>query len=132
MCLWTISPSSRVIDFLSTYLNVIDSPFFFSRILAPGYSSCPFKTSFSKKALLILLTRTGFVIFFAIFIGIPSSRIEMLGSAVITERALKSTRLAIRLPLIRPLLPLRRSLIDFKGLPERCATDATPGILLST
>ena len=57
---------------------------------------------------------------------------EMFGSAVITERALKSTRFAIKLPLIRPCFPDKRSFIDFRGLPERCATEATPGILLST
>ena len=132
ICLCTISPSSSTIELRSILRKVIDSPFFFSKIFAPGHSSGPFCTNFVKNALFILLTVTGLVIFLAIFIGIPNSRIEIFGSAVITERALKSTRFAIKLPLIRPPLPFKRSLIDFKGRPERCATDATPGILLST
>ena len=75
---------------------------------------------------------TGFVIFLATLRGIPSSRIDKLGSGVITERAEKSTRFPMRFPLTRPPFPFKRSLIDFKGRPERCATEATPGILLST
>mgnify|MGYP000867847838 CR=1 FL=1 len=55
-----------------------------------------------------------------------------LGSGVITLLADLSTRFPIRLPLTRPPLPFNLSLIDFNGRPERCATDATPGILLST
>ena len=74
----------------------------------------------------------GLVIFFAILIGTPNSLIDTLASGVITERALKSTRFPIRLPLTRPTLPPNRIFIDFKGLPERWATLATPGILLST
>ena len=77
-------------------------------------------------------TVTGFVIFLATLSGIPNSRIDKFGSGVITERAEKSTRLPIRLPLTRPPFPFNRSLMDLSGRPERCATDATPGILLST
>ena len=76
--------------------------------------------SWYKKRIFLSLTTTGRVIFFAIFIGIPNSRMEIFGSAVITERALKSTRFAIRLLLILPLLPFNLSFNDFKGLPERC------------
>ena len=97
----------------------MESPFFFSKILAPGYMSGPFLTNLVKNERFISLTNTGLVIFLAIFIGTPSSRIEILGSAVITDRALKSTRFAIKFPLIRPPLPFNLSLIDFKGLPER-------------
>ena len=108
-----------MIDFRSQYLSVIDCPFRFSKIFAPGHSSGPFNTNLVKNALLTAFTRTGFVIFLAIFIGIPSSRIEMFGSAVITERALKSTRFAIKLPRIRPPFPFNLSLIDFNGRPDR-------------
>ena len=38
---------------------------------------------------------------------------------MITVRAEKSTRLPIRLPRMRPALPLRRSEIDLMGRPER-------------
>ena len=79
-----------------------------------------------------MLTVTGLVKFLAILSGTPSSLIDNCGSGVITERALKSTRFPIRLPLTRPAFPFNRSLIDFRGRPERCATAATPGILLST
>ena len=68
----------------------------------------------------------------ATFNGTPNSLIDKLGSGVMTERALKSTRFPIKLPLTRPLLPFNLSLIAFNGRPERWATAATPGILLST
>ena len=70
--------------------------------------------------------------FLAIAIGTPSSLMEIFGSGVITDLAEKSTRFPMRFPLILPCLPLRRSLIDLRGRPVLCATDATPGILLST
>ena len=62
----------------------------------------------------------------------PSWLIDRFGSGVITERALKSTRLPIKLPRTRPVLPFSRSLTAFNGRPDLCATAATPGILLST
>ena len=68
--------------------------------------------------------------FIAIFLGIPNSLIPILASGVITLRAEKSTRLPIRLPLTRPVLPFNRSTMDLSGLPERCVTLDTPGILL--
>ncbi len=94
-------------------------PFCRSKILAPGHTSGPFCTNLVKKSLFLLFTTTGLVIFIAILIGTPSSLIEILGSAVITERALKSTRLAIKFPLILPPFPFNLSLIDLYGLPER-------------
>mmetsp|Transcript_11141 Transcript_11141/g.46368 ORF Transcript_11141/g.46368 Transcript_11141/m.46368 type:complete len:286 (-) Transcript_11141:360-1217(-) len=63
--------------------------------------------------------------------GTPTSSIEMLGSAVMTVRAEKSTRLPIRLPRMRPSLPLRRWQIDLMGRPERCVLTGTPGMVLS-
>ena len=125
-----MSPFSIRIFSRSAYRSEIFSPFFFSNILAPGYSSGPFRTSFSRKFLFISFTEIGFVIFFAIFKGIPSSRIDKLGSGVITERAEKSTRFPIKLPLTRPPFPFSLSMIDLSGRPERCATWPTPGILL--
>ena len=70
--------------------------------------------------------------FFATLSGIPNCEIPIFASGVITLLALKSTRFPIKLPLTRPGFPTSLSLIDFNGLPERCATEATPGILLST
>ena len=102
-----------------------------SRILAPGCLSGPVLTSLVRNPLLFSLTTTGFVIFLAIFKGTPSCLIDKLGSGVITERALKSTLLPIRFPLTLPVLPFNLSFIDLSGLPERCATEATPGIRLS-
>mmetsp|Transcript_18841 Transcript_18841/g.58615 ORF Transcript_18841/g.58615 Transcript_18841/m.58615 type:complete len:202 (+) Transcript_18841:923-1528(+) len=63
--------------------------------------------------------------------GTPTSSIEMLGSAVMTVRALKSTRLPIRLPRMRPSLPFRRWQMDLMGRPERCVATGTPGTVLS-
>ena len=88
--------------------------------------------SFVRNFLFLLLTTSGNVIFFATLSGIPNCEIPMLASGVITDLAEKSTRLPIRFPLTRPGLPTNLSLIDLSGLPERCATEATPGILLST
>jgi hypothetical protein len=42
----------------------------------------------------------------------------MFGSPVMTVRAEKSTRLPMRLPRMRPLLPLSRSLMDLMGRPD--------------
>lgn len=44
----------------------------------------------------------------------------MVGSGVITVRAEKSTRLPIKLPLIRPSFALSLLHIDFIGLPDLC------------
>ena len=93
--------------------------------------SGPFRTSCCKKSRLRLFTTTGFVIFIAIFLGTPSSRIDKFGSGVITDLAEKSTRFPIKLPLTRPCFPFRRSLIDLSGRPDRCATGAHDGMLLS-
>ena len=117
-----MSPFSICIFSRSAYRSEMFSPFFFSRIFAPGYSSGPFRTSLLKKLLFKSFTVIGFVIFFAIFSGIPSSRIDKFGSGVMTERAEKSTRFPIKFPLTRPPFPLRRSIIDFSGLPDLCAT----------
>ena len=77
-------------------------------------------------------TTTGLVMFFAILSGTPSSLMDKLGSGVMTERAEKSTRLPMRLPRTRPPLPFKRSLMDFSLRPDRWATGAAPGMLLST
>ena len=63
--------------------------------------------------------------------GTPSSSSMRLGSGVITVRALKSTRLPIRLPRMRPALPFRRSEIDLMGRPERVIARGWPATVLS-
>ena len=128
----TTSPFSRTTVLLSIYRSEISPPVFFSRIFAPGYTSGPLRTSCWRKSRFRLFTTTGFVIFIAIFFGTPSSRMDKLGSGVITDLAEKSTRFPIKLPLTRPPFPLRRSFMDLSGRPDRCATGAQDGILLST
>lgn len=59
-------------------------------------------------SLLKVVTVSGKVRFCAMVQGTPSSSMPMLGSPVITVRAEKSTRLPMRLPRMRPPLPLRR------------------------
>mmetsp|Transcript_78392 Transcript_78392/g.189229 ORF Transcript_78392/g.189229 Transcript_78392/m.189229 type:complete len:227 (+) Transcript_78392:3013-3693(+) len=54
-----------------------------------------------------------------------------LGSGVITVRAEKSTRLPIRLPRMRPSLPLSRCEIDLSGRPVRVVAGSCPGMRLS-
>jgi hypothetical protein len=49
-----------------------------------------------------------------------------LGSAVMTVRAEKSTRLPMRLPRMRPSLPLSRCRIVLSGLPDRCVSCGWP------
>ena len=108
------------------------SPFLRSNIFAPGYVSGPFSINFIKKSRFRSLTVTGLVIFLAILRGTPNCLIDKFGSPVMTERALKSTRLPIKLPRIRPFLELRRPMMHCKGRPDRCAIGAIPLILLFT
>ena len=77
------------------------------------------------------VTVSGKVKFNAMVQGTPSSSMPMLGSPVITVRALKSTRLPMRLPLMRPLLPFSLWLMDLMGRPERCWAGGWPGMVLS-
>ena len=69
------------------------------------------------------VTSSGIVKSLATFNGIPTWSILILGSLVITERAEKSTRLPIRLYLIRPSFALILSDIDFVGLPPVLNSD---------
>ena len=64
------------------------------------------------------VTASGKVRLRAMLHGTPSSSMPMLGSPVMTVRAEKSTRLPIRLPRMRPSLPLSRWLMDLMGLEE--------------
>lgn len=47
------------------------------------------------------------------------------------QRTEKLTRLPMRFPRTRPLLPLRRSLMDLTGLPERIVARGWPATVLS-
>ena len=116
----------------STYLSEIFSPFLRSNILAPGYTSGPFWMSFIKKSRFLSFTVIGLVIFIAIFLGTPSCLIDKLGSPVITERALKSTRFPMRLPRIRPLFEFNLPIMHWRGRPDRCAIGTAPLTLLFT
>jgi len=128
----TMSPLYSTMLSRSAYRSEMFSPPLRSRIFAPGYSSGPLRTSLVSMRRFMSFTTTGFVMFFAILRGTPSSLMERLGSGVMTDRAEKSTRLPMRLPRTRPPLPFRRSLMDLSGRPERWATGAAPGMLLST
>ena len=63
------------------------------------------------------VTFSGTVRFKATDLGTPTWSIPRLGSAVMTVRAEKFTRLPMRLPRIRPSLPLSLLVIVFNGLP---------------
>lgn len=64
------------------------------------------------------VTVSGYVRFKAILQGTPSWSMLMVGSGVMTVRAEKSTRLPIKLPLIRPSFALSLLHIDLMGLPD--------------
>ena len=76
-------------------------------------------------------TRSGTVSVFAMDRGTPTWSMDRFGSAVMTVRALKSTRLPMRLPRMRPSLPLSRWRIVFSGLPPRCRS-WTPSLALAS
>mmetsp|Transcript_22490 Transcript_22490/g.69467 ORF Transcript_22490/g.69467 Transcript_22490/m.69467 type:complete len:260 (+) Transcript_22490:3492-4271(+) len=63
--------------------------------------------------------------------GTPTWSTERFGSAVMTVRAEKSTRLPMRLPRMRPSLPFKRCRIVFSGLPPRCFS-WTPSFALAS
>mmetsp|Transcript_65534 Transcript_65534/g.131836 ORF Transcript_65534/g.131836 Transcript_65534/m.131836 type:complete len:223 (-) Transcript_65534:699-1367(-) len=54
--------------------------------------------------------------------GTPTSSKLKMGSAVMTDRALKSTRLPMRLPRMRPSLPLMRCAMVLSKRPDRCVS----------
>lgn len=81
---------------------------------APGQLSFRF-TSFSSSLMLYRVTRSGNVRIAASDFGTPTSSMSIVGSAVITERPLKFTRLPIRFPRTRPVLPLMRCRNVFSG-----------------
>mmetsp|Transcript_60051 Transcript_60051/g.190767 ORF Transcript_60051/g.190767 Transcript_60051/m.190767 type:complete len:328 (-) Transcript_60051:474-1457(-) len=99
--------------------------------VSPGGGWGPFSTSFFSRSMLYGVTISGTVRLRAIDHGTPSWSMEMLGSAVITVRAEKSTRFPIRFPRIRPSLDLSRWEIDLIGRPERCSDCGCPAIVLS-
>ena len=77
------------------------------------------------------VTVSGNVMFSAMLHGTPSSSTDRLGSGVMTLRALKSTRLPIRFPRMRPPLPFSRSLMLFTGRPLRMVARGWPATVLS-
>lgn len=78
------------------------------------------------------VTRSGTVRLRAMLHGTPSSSMSIRASPVMTERAEKSTRLPMRLPRMRPCLPLRRWLKDLTGRLERLTlARGMPGLPLS-
>ena len=66
------------------------------------------------------VTISGKVRFCAMLLGTPTCVMANMGSGVITVLPEKSTRFPIKLPRIRPSLPLRRCLTDFRGRPDFC------------
>mmetsp|Transcript_12348 Transcript_12348/g.41149 ORF Transcript_12348/g.41149 Transcript_12348/m.41149 type:complete len:209 (+) Transcript_12348:3911-4537(+) len=63
--------------------------------------------------------------------GTPIWSMLKFGSAVMTVREEKSTRLPMRLPRMRPSLPFKRWRIVFKGLPDRCLS-CRPSLALAS
>mmetsp|Transcript_12103 Transcript_12103/g.35974 ORF Transcript_12103/g.35974 Transcript_12103/m.35974 type:complete len:210 (-) Transcript_12103:668-1297(-) len=63
--------------------------------------------------------------------GTPTWSTDRFGSAVMTVRAEKSTRLPMRLPRRRPSLPLRRWRMVLRGLPPRCFS-CTPSLAFAS
>mmetsp|Transcript_25098 Transcript_25098/g.65226 ORF Transcript_25098/g.65226 Transcript_25098/m.65226 type:complete len:409 (+) Transcript_25098:3019-4245(+) len=98
---------------------------------APGQTSGPFLTRAESSWTLYGATRSGTVNVFAMLLGTPTWSTDRLGSAVMTVLAEKSTRLPIRLPLIRPSLPLRRCRMVLRGFPPRCFS-CTPSLALAS
>mmetsp|Transcript_27825 Transcript_27825/g.91056 ORF Transcript_27825/g.91056 Transcript_27825/m.91056 type:complete len:322 (-) Transcript_27825:482-1447(-) len=99
--------------------------------VCPSGGSGPLVTSFWRRSLLYGVTVSGKVMLSAMERGTPSSSRARLGSGVMTERAEKSTRLPMRLPRIRPDLPLRRSEMLFTGRPLLRLARGMPAMLLS-
>mmetsp|Transcript_39970 Transcript_39970/g.80064 ORF Transcript_39970/g.80064 Transcript_39970/m.80064 type:complete len:333 (+) Transcript_39970:2804-3802(+) len=99
---------------------------------APGSSSGPLLTNSCSFSRLNGVTISGKVSVRAMERGTPTSSMAKLGSGVITVRAEKSTRLPIKLPRIRPSLPLRRWEMLLRGRPVRDVAGACPGMLFST
>lgn len=93
--------------------------------ISPGEGIVPVPST-ADRSMLYGVTVSGKVSMRASDRGTPTWSMLMRGSGVITVRALKSTRLPIRLPRMRPSLPLRRWLIDLMGLPLRCCACGQP------
>mmetsp|Transcript_14393 Transcript_14393/g.39003 ORF Transcript_14393/g.39003 Transcript_14393/m.39003 type:complete len:214 (-) Transcript_14393:694-1335(-) len=109
-------PSSRMMNFAP---------------VSPGGGWGPLSTSACSLSMLKGVAVSGNVRFSAMDQGTPSSSMPMLGSPVMTVRAEKSTRLPMRLPRMRPSLPLRRCEMDLMGRPLFCMLGGTPGMVLS-
>ena len=86
-------------------------------LFAPGYTLLPLRINVYKRLILYLLTTSGNVKFIAILYGTPSSSMLKLASGLMTERALKSTRLPIKLLRMRPSLCDKRCCNVFIGRP---------------
>src|SRR3990167_5958536 len=108
--------------------------FFFVKLstydLTLGYT-CPFLINLVKYSILNFVTISGYVTFEHISYGIPTSSIESVGSAVITDLIDLSTRLPIISNLNLPPLPLNLTFKDFNGLPPFLWTDCSLNALLS-
>ena len=72
------------------------------------------------------VTTTGLEEFNIILIGTPTSSISKLGSAVITVRAEKFTRLPIMLPRNNPSFPVNLQLTLRMCAPDLCVAGGTP------
>ncbi len=98
---------------------------------APGYSLGPLWTAACRRSRLSSRTTSGKLSVLATRTGMPSSSTEMLGSGVMTERALWSTRLPLRLPRMRPSLPFSRLVTDRSArLVALTLAIATPPVVL--
>lgn len=121
-CRSTTSPylsSCAIFCRLPNFKNFFISLPRWSRKLAPGWTSGPFRISFLRKSMFALLTRSGYVKIMATWTGTATWSMRKFGSGEITVRPLKSTRFPLRFPLKRPCLPLSRwqkPLVNFFGL----------------
>jgi len=124
-CRSTIVPIANGVWFF-WYLKSIRSPFDLMMCLAPGWVVGPFATSCAIRLMLYGVTSSGTVRFIATDRGTPTWSMPKFGSAVMTVRAEKSTRLPMRLPRNRPSFPFRRCWIVLRGRPDRCVTCGIP------
>mmetsp|Transcript_38185 Transcript_38185/g.85240 ORF Transcript_38185/g.85240 Transcript_38185/m.85240 type:complete len:202 (-) Transcript_38185:74-679(-) len=121
-CRSTVQPGCSAMSEVSrTWRRSYRSSFLIMN-LAPGQSSAPRATKACSSDRLYGVTSSGTVRFLATLLGTPTSSRLRLGSAVMTVRAEKSTRLPMRFWRMRPSLPLIRWAMVFKRRPDRCVS----------
>ena len=100
-------------------------------LLQPGYRYAPLRTRACSAVRLNSVTTSGKVSLWAMICGTPSWSRSRFGSGVMTDRAEKFTRLPLRLPRMRPSLPLIRLFTHLSARPERCCATGRPWCVLS-